>query len=63
MDETVLTQDELRHAVREVFKRSQMDPAFRALCLRDPHEALRTITGKVVPADLKIQFLDSAVDK
>jgi len=59
MDEAVLTQEELQRAVRQIFKRSQTDPAFRALCLRDPHEALRLVTGKAVPADLKIEFRDA----
>jgi hypothetical protein len=62
MDEAILTREELRRAVREIFKRSQVDPEFRALCLSNPHEALRLITGKAVPADFKIQFLDSASD-
>ena len=63
MDEAILTQEELRRAVRDIFRRSQTDPEFRALCLSDPHEALRLTTGKAVPADLKIQFLDSDSDE
>jgi hypothetical protein len=63
MDEAILTEEELRRAVRDIFRRSQIDPEFRVLCLSDPHEALRLTTGKAVPADLKIQFLNSAPDK
>jgi hypothetical protein len=63
MDEAVLTEEELRRAVREIFKRSQVDADFRALCLAQPHEALRRITGKMVPPDVEIQFLDSAPDR
>lgn len=63
MDDAVLTQEELQRAVREIFKRSQTDLEFRALCLRNPHEALRLITGKAVPADLEIRFQEPASDK
>lgn len=63
MDEAILTQEELQRAVREIFKRSQTDPEFRALCLSNPHEALRLITGKAVPADLEIQFREPASNK
>ena len=63
MDEAILTQEELTRAVREIFKRSQTDAEFRTLCLNDPNEALRLITGKAVPSDMKIQFVESAPDQ
>ncbi|MBX9827149.1 MAG: hypothetical protein K2Y27_19420 [Xanthobacteraceae bacterium] len=63
MDEAILTEEELRRAVREIFKRSQIDLEFRALCLSNPHEALRLTTGKAVPAELEIRFADAASDK
>jgi hypothetical protein len=62
MDEEILTEDELRRAVQKIFKLSQTDPEFRALCLDNPNEAIHRITGKAVPPDVKIQFLDSAPD-
>ena len=63
MDEATLTREELNRAVREVFRRSQIDPEFRALCLTRPDEALRLVAGKAVPADLKIEFVESATDQ
>jgi hypothetical protein len=63
MDEAILTEEELNRAVRKVFKLSQTDPEFRTLCLSYPNEAIRRITGKAVPLDIKIQFLDSAADQ
>ena len=63
MDETILTEEELKRAVQKIFKLSQTDPAFRALCLTNPKEAIRRITGKAVPPDVKIQFVDSASDQ
>lgn len=62
MGEEILTGDELKAAVQKIFKLSQTDPAFRALCLADPREAVRRVAGKAVPPDLKIRFLDSAPD-
>jgi hypothetical protein len=59
MNEKVLTKDELKLAIQKIFKLSQTDPAFRAVCLADPNEAIRRITGKAVPLDVTIQFLDS----
>jgi hypothetical protein len=63
MDEAILTEEELKRAVQKIFKLTQTDPAFRALCLTNPNEAIQRITGKAVPSDVKIQFLDSASDQ
>jgi hypothetical protein len=60
MDEEILTEDELERAVKTIFKLSQTDPEFRALCLSNPNEAIHQITGKAVPGGIKLQFLDSA---
>jgi hypothetical protein len=63
MDEEILTKEELNQAVQRIFKLSQTDPEFRALCLSNPNEAIHRLTGKAVPLDIKIQFLDSASDE
>ena len=60
MDEEILTEEELKRALRKIFKLSQTDPEFRSLCLSNPNEAIHRITGKAVPGGVKIQFLDSA---
>ncbi len=60
MDEDILTEDELERAVKKIFKLSQTDPEFRALCLSNPNEAIRQMTGKAVAAGIELQFLDSA---
>lgn len=62
MDEEILTEEELKQAVQKVFKRAQTDAEFRALCLKDPREGIRRVSGKAVPADLKIEFLDPPPD-
>lgn len=63
MDEEVLTEEELKRAVQKIFRLSQTDPEFRAICLSNPNEAIQRITGKSVAPGVKIQFLDSAPDK
>jgi hypothetical protein len=63
MGEEILTEEELQRAVQKIFKLSQMDSKFRALCLNDPNEAIQRIAGKAVPPGIKIQFLDSASDE
>jgi hypothetical protein len=59
MTEEVLTEEELRRSVQKIFKLSQTDPAFRSICLTDPNEAIRLISGKAVSYDFKIRFVDS----
>jgi hypothetical protein len=59
MSEEVLTDEELKLAIQRIFKLSQTDPAFRAVCLTNPNEAIRLITGKAVPHHTTIQFVDS----
>jgi hypothetical protein len=63
MDTEILTEEELKQAIQKIFKLSQTDAAFRTLCLSNPNEAIRRITGKVVPLHIKIQFLDSVSDE
>jgi hypothetical protein len=63
MDENILTEEELKRAVQKIFRLSQTDPEFRAICLSNPGEAIRRITGKTAAPGVRIQFLDSDADK
>ncbi|MGQ0683060.1 hypothetical protein [Bradyrhizobium sp.] len=58
-----MTEEELKRAVQRVFRLSQTDPEFRAICLSNPNEAIQRITGKTVAPGIRIQFLDSVPDK
>ncbi|VAZ73863.1 MULTISPECIES: hypothetical protein [Mycobacterium] len=58
-DHPTLTEDELRSAVRQVFKRAQTDWEFRQLCLSDPAAAIREISGKSLPSGFALQFTDT----
>ena len=53
-----LTEDEIKAALPELFRRSQIDLAFRTLCLENPGEALRRLTGKALPEGIDLRFLD-----
>jgi len=55
----ILTDDEIKAAMRELFKRAQTDWNFRELCLNDPPAAIRQITGKSLPDGVDLQFRDS----
>jgi len=54
----VLTEEELKEALKSLFKRSQTNMEFRMLCLSNPAEAIRKITGKSLPEGFKLKFLD-----
>ena len=54
----VLTEEELKEALKSLFKRSQTNMEFRMLCLSNPAEAIRKITGKSLPEGFKLKILD-----
>ncbi len=58
----ILTQDEIKKAVQKIFKRSQTDWEFRKLCLSDPAEAIREVTGKSLPKGFQLQFSNAKDD-
>ena len=62
MNAEVLTEEELKQALQRIFKLSQTDPKFRALCLNDPAAAISLITGKTLPPEVRVHFLDSHTD-
>jgi hypothetical protein len=54
----ILTEDELKEALKSLFKRSQTSMEFRRLCLSDPAEAIHRLTGKALPEGFKLKFLE-----
>jgi len=54
-----LNERELNTAIREVLKRAVADKEFRALAARDGGAAITQVTGKQLPSDTKIQFVDN----
>jgi hypothetical protein len=56
----VLTEDEIKVVIQQIFKRSQTDWEFRQLCLNDPVAAIRLTSGKALPEGFDLQFLDGS---
>ena len=55
----ILTDEEIKVAIHELFRRCQTDWEFRELCLRDPAAAILEISGKNLPEGFDLQFRDS----
>lgn len=58
----ILNDDEIKVAIRDLFKRCQTDWEFRQLCLSDPSAAIREISGKSLPEGFDLQFKDMDKD-
>jgi hypothetical protein len=58
----ILNDDEIKVAIRDLFKRCQTDWEFRQLCLSDPSAAIREISGKWLPEGFDLQFKDMDKD-
>lgn len=53
------TQEEVDRALMLVRKRSVLDMKFRSLCLSDPAAAIKSVSGKNLPKDLKLRFVEN----
>jgi hypothetical protein len=54
-----LTESELESAIREVIKRSVVDPEFRALAVKDGNSAIAKASGKSLPSGTMIHFVSN----
>ena len=54
-----LTNTELESAIREVIKRSVVDPDFRALAVKNGNLAISKASGKSVPSGTSISFISN----
>lgn len=57
--EEILTEAEIKQAIKTIFKRSQTDIDFRRLCLTNPAAAIREITGKSIPDGFAVEFREN----
>jgi hypothetical protein len=48
--------------LREVLSRSAVDAEFRSQLIKNPHAAVKTATGVVLPSDLKLRFVEQPKD-
>lgn len=59
-NQITFTQSEWKEVLSKVYRRAAMDPEFHALCLRDPHAAIKQATGKDLSKGIKIRFMDES---
>lgn len=53
-----MNQKEWKEILSKVFKRAATDEQFRQLCLKDPHTAIKQVSGKDIPKSINIRFVD-----
>ena len=54
------SQEQIDQTLRAVGERSLNDAGFRALALRDPNAAIRQVSGRDVPNEVTVRFVDNA---
>lgn len=54
-----INQELFAEALEKTLQRSAIDEAFRALCLKDMHAAIKEEAGLELPQDLKINVVDN----
>jgi len=53
-------QDEIATVLNEINKRAASDADFRKLCIEKPNEAIRMVSGNVVPEGVKIKIIENS---
>ncbi|MEM8960967.1 MAG: NHLP leader peptide family RiPP precursor [Acidobacteriota bacterium] len=53
------SQEEIQTATREIVRRAATDADFRARAMSDPASVVKEVTGRDLPADFKVRFVDS----
>ena len=56
----MMTKPEIQSAIREVLKRSIVDPEFRKLAIQDGRGAISKVSTKTLPPDLDFRFMDNS---
>ena len=59
MNEQTLTSFEAEQAIEQIVKRAQTDSEFRKLCLDNPDAAATEATGKNIPEDFTLRFVEN----
>ena len=54
----IITEDELKRLLPEIFRRAQISNEFRQLCVNNPSQAIFEVAGKNLPDGSKLSFLD-----
>jgi hypothetical protein len=57
-----MAKEEIHDAIRQVIKQASVDPAIRALALKDPGAAFKKVTGSDVPAGIRLNIVEEGQD-
>ncbi|MGE5606303.1 MAG: NHLP leader peptide family RiPP precursor [Bacteroidota bacterium] len=52
-------QKDIENAFQKISKRAMTDKSFRELCLKNPAQAIKEATGKELPAEVTIKFVEN----
>ena len=53
------SEKEIMEANEKIMKRAARDPEFRSLALKDANGAVKQATGRNIPGDFKLRFVDN----
>ncbi len=53
------TEEKINQVITDIKKKASEDEAFRKLCLDNPNEAIRKISGLEVPEGMKISIIEN----
>ncbi len=56
------TEEKINQAINDIKKRASEDEAFRKLCLDNPNEAIRKVSGMEVTEGVKINIIENESD-
>lgn len=50
---------EVKRVLKEIAAKAAQDTEFRKLCLNDPAAAIKEISGKEIPENMKVRFVEN----
>lgn len=53
------TEQDISSAVKKISEKASNDKVFRELCLKDPHRAVKIITGRDIPRGFVIRIVEN----
>jgi len=53
------TEEKINHVIADIKKKASEDESFRKLCLDNPSEAIKQISGMEVPEGVKINMIEN----
>lgn len=56
------SEQEWKKILTHLYKRAAQDHQFHVLCLRDPHAAIKLVSGKEIPKHFKVYIYEQPTD-